>query len=99
MQHEEFFAALPPLAYNMTVCLVLRTAIPAPVWRWVLPRGQADALWRILAQDLRNGHLSNRTKVLQHCLCVTVLWQARWPATQCGKICVQVLRGTWQAAG
>jgi RNA-directed DNA polymerase len=40
--------------------LVLRTAIPAPVWRRVSPSFQADALWRILAQDLRNGHLERR---------------------------------------
>jgi Kef-type K+ transport system membrane component KefB len=35
--------------------------------------------------------LSNRTKVFPHSLCVTVLWQASSPATQYGKIYVQVL--------
>jgi hypothetical protein len=55
------------------------------------PRHMDDAVARTEWGWSPHFDLSNRTKVLQHFLCFTVLWQASWPATQCGKIYVQVL--------
>jgi hypothetical protein len=40
------------------------------------------------------GSLSSRPKVLPHIRSAKVLWQANEPATQCGKIYVQVLSST-----